>query len=368
MALAKTPPLLYPIRGGHSGPFGSGGAGFASNTLSVATDVLHQTGRVRWADNGDHVCSKVHIVSGTVTSIGPASILRVGFQNLSASAPRGNGTFTNFGDLTAADVVAQAKLVVTLASQKSLANGELACVSVQITTFTTGDNLRINSAGHPNVPQMPVVFLNTAPQSGVPNVLLEANDGTFGIFEGGDFFSGVDNDETWDNTAGQSERGVSLRVPFLCKVNGIWAGGFRLDAATGAVTVRVYSDVLSTPTTLLTITPASNEICGAPSSQRFWMLPLTEQTLVPGIDYGITIQPTTDINVYVGELIHHTAGYASALAGGTDYKRIQRASGAFTVDATRTLQLGFVISALEDGTATGGGLLTHPGMGGGMRG
>jgi hypothetical protein len=73
-------------------------------------------------------------------------------------------------------------------------------------------------------------------------------------------------------------------------------------------------------------------------------------------------------NVYVTELNHFTAGYSAALAGGTTYQRIARASGAFTVDATKTLQLGFVISALDDGVAAGGGLMTHPGMSGGMRG
>ena len=367
MALVQTSPLLYPVRGGVAGAANNNGGSFASATLSALADVIHQAGRVRWSDNGDHTCSKVHVVIGSVGSLGPASSLRVGFQSMHATSPRGSGTFTNFGDTTAAGIAAQSKLEVTLNTPKALTNGELACVSAQLAVFTTGDSLQIRSAVCPVALQMPSVFLNATVQSAAPNVLLEADDGTFGIFEGGDFFSATDDGPNWDSASTNPERGATLRVPFKCKVNGIWAAGFRLAATTGAITVRAYSDVLSTPATLVTLTPAANEIVGLASSHRFWMLPITEQTLTPGIDYGVTIQPTTTTNVYVTELTHHTASYSAALAGGIHYKRIARTSGAFTVTDTKTLQLGFVISALDDGTSVGG-LLTHPGMGGGMRG
>jgi len=337
MALVQTSPLLYPVRGGYSGAVNNNGGSFNTLQLASATDVAHQVGRVRWSDNGAHTCTKIHFASGLIAGFSPTSILRVGFQPLLTTVPRGNGSFSNFADLTAGEVNSQTKLVATLNSPLPVAA------------------------------QMPTVFLNATAQGAVPNLLLEAGDGTFGIMEGGDFFIGTDDGPNWDSGSTNSERGVSLRVPFKCKVNGIWAGGFRLASSSGAITVRAYSDVLTTPTTLVTLTPGANEICGAVSSHRFWIVPITEQTLLPGIDYGITVQPTTTTNVYVTELNHHTAGYAAALAGGTNYKRIQRASGAFTVDTTKTLQLGFVISALDDGTASGG-LMTHPGMGGGMRG
>jgi len=367
MALVQTSPLLYPVRGGYSGAVNNNGGSFATLQLASATDVAHQVGRVRWSDNGAHTCTKIHFASGLVAGFSPTSILRVGFQPLLTTAPRGNGSFSNFADLTAGEVNSQTKLVATLNSPLPVANGELACISAQITTFSVGDSLIIRAALFTSAAQMPTVFLNATAQSAVPNLLLEASDGTFGILEGGDFFVSTDDGPNWDSGSTNPERGVSLRVPFKCKVNGIWAGGFRLASSSGAITVRAYSDVLTSPTTLVTLTPGSNEICGAVSSHRFWMVPITEQTLLPGIDYGITIQPTTTINVYVTELNHHTAGYAAALAGGTNYKRIARTSGAFTVDTTKTLQLGFVISALDDGTASGG-LMTHPGMGGGMRG
>jgi len=367
MTLVATSPLLYPVRGGHSGDVNNNGGSFAGASLSALADVVHQTGRVRWSDGGNHTCSKVHVVIGSVGSLGPTSVLRVGFQSLHATSSRGSGTFTNYGDTAATGVVALSKLEVTLNTPKALVNGELACVSAQLATFTTGDNMQIRSAVFPVAAQMPTVFLNATIQSAVPNLLLEADDGTFGIFEGGDFFYATDDGPNWDSASTNPERGSSLRVPFKCKVNGIWAAGFRLATTSGAITARVYSDVLGAPTELVSVTPAVNEMCAAPSSHRFWMLPITEQTLTPGIDYGITIQPTTTVNVYVTELNHHTAGYGAALAGGTYYKRISRTSGAFGTSDIKTLQLGFVISALDDGTSIGG-LLTHPGMGGGMRG
>jgi len=367
MALVRTSPILYPIRGGHAGAVNNNGGSFSSAVLTTSTDMAHQTGRARWSDGGTHTCSKVHLVTGAV-SIGPASIVRVGFQGIHATSPRGDGTFTNFDDLTQAEVPANSKILATLGATKSIVSGDLVCVSAQIVNFTAADSVSIRAALFPTAAQMPTVFLNATGQGAVPNVLLEANDGTFGIIEGGDFFVGTDDGPNWDSGSGTPERGVSLRVPFKCKVNGIWAAGFRLATTTGALTVRAYSDVLTTPTTLVTVSPTWNEMCAAVSSHRFWMLPLpVEQTLLPSIDYGITIQPTTSINVYVTELNHHTAGYGAALVGETTYKRISRASGAFTVDATKTLQLGFVISALDDGTASGG-LMTHPGMSGGMRG
>ena len=368
MALVKTSPLLYPVRGGGSGAVNNNGGSFSGLQLAAATDVVHQVGRVRWSDNGSHTCTKIHFACGTVAAFSPTSILRVGFQPLLTTVPRGNGSFSNFADLTAGEVNSLTKLVGTLNSPLPVADGELACISIQITTFTAGDSLTIRTALFTIASQMPTVFLNATGQGAVPNVLLEAGDGTFGIMEGGDFFVTTDDGPNWDSGSATPERGVSLQVPFRCKVNGIWAAGFRLATTAGAVTVRAYSDVLTSPTTLVTLNPGTNEMCGAPSSHRFWMLPIPEQTLVPGIDYGITLEPTTTINVYVTELNHFTAGYSAALAGGISYKRIARASGAFTVDATKTLQLGFIISALEDGVAAGGGLMTHPGMSGGMRG
>ena len=369
MALVQTSPILYPVRGGYNGPFNNNGGSFSALALNTAGGVAHQVGRVRWADLGDHTCSKIHLVTVGVT-VSSTSILRVGFQSMSGSTPRGDGNFTSYADLTQADIAAQSKILATLNSPTALTNGQLACVSAQLSTFNAGDSVSIRAALFPSAAQMPTVSLNATAQSAVPNLLLEANDGTFGIFEGGDFFSGTDDGPNWDSGATNAERGASLRVPFKCKVNGIYAAGFRVAASGGTFTLRVYTDALSTPTVSFSEAPASNTWAAATSSHRFWVYPITEMTLNPGIDYGITVEPTSLTNIYVSELNHHTAGYAAALSGGTNYKRIMRPTGlagAFTVDDTKTLQLGFVVSALDDGTATGG-RTTHPGMGGGARG
>jgi len=98
--------------------------------------------------------------------------------------------------------------------------------------------------------------------------------------------------------------------------------------------------------------------------------PITPYTLSKDAQYLISLRPTAAVNCSFFEITLASAAHRTLLPGGTSLAKYGRAgnTGAFTSISTTVLPVFMLgISRIHDG-ASSGGIITHPGMSGGMRG
>jgi hypothetical protein len=173
-----------------------------------------------------------------------------------------------------------------------------------------------------------------------------------------------------------NERGIQLTLPFPVTVGGFYFnGGPSAAGADGSVTLW---DNAGTPVSLLTRTILAKD--SASVAQGYGNLMLGMFPSIAGVALNgvvnLVVKQTGATGVSLNELIlldTATAAMAGMWSGGTTIKGITRASGVttgFTVSNTRRpYGMGLILSGADDGTGGGaGGLLTHPGLAGGMRG
>lgn len=191
----------------------------------------------------------------------------------------------------------------------------------------------------------------------LPNVLIEFDDGSFGTLRGATCHT-AENSHSVASNSTPDEYALVFQVPFKATVDGLWA----LVAGAGNFDIVLYSGT----TPLATVSVDLNQVQNA--GARYYHVPIAEQTLTPNTNYYVAVKPTstTAVTVYSSDVSN--ASHWTAQDGGPALQFSTRTdAGAWAAaTATRRLHAGVSISALDDGV--GGGLLTHPGMAGGMRG
>ena len=141
--------------------------------------------------------------------------------------------------------------------------------------------------------------------------------------------------------------------------------GFVTSIQIGSGALPVF-DLMDSSNNVLATATLSNEYrtTGSVNSQHNFG---SEATLTAGQTYRITMRPDSATNCNISAYFKFPSGVK--LSGFTSMQRTERTNaGAWTDDSTRIAMLFPVLSAVDDGASTGGGLLTHPGMSGGMRG
>jgi hypothetical protein len=165
------------------------------------------------------------------------------------------------------------------------------------------------------------------------------------------------------NTAGADEYAIKIAPPAACRVAGIWhnfatAAGANYEAILYDGTTAERTEVMDGDHA------ASTAINGA----RLVYFP-TGYTVAAGQTIRAAIRPTTTTNVTWRRHPLFAAGAEQSLGlpqGTCESTRVDL--GAWSDTSTNLPSIGLILDQIDDGASAGGGLLRHPGMGGGING
>lgn len=161
------------------------------------------------------------------------------------------------------------------------------------------------------------------------------------------------------NTAVNDEVALKVAIPFACRCVGIWSA---VRSAAGAD----FDAVLYNGTTSMASTSIDGDLYPSVFDYRLHYF-ATPQSLSAGTTYYAAIKPTTTTAILLPYLDVNAAAIWAAMPGLSSAAWSYRVdAGSWSDTATRRPMIGLIIDQLDDGAGAGGGLLTHPGMSGGI--
>lgn len=369
MAQARIGPVYYP-------PL----LPFIGNTLSIGSMLIDATGEkaaalgpVWWPADGSTTkdIRKVHFRMASIVKAG-GSDYTLSLQNVSLTDAAPNipdGTQDETDAVPDADITTNSWFTSSnLSADRTVAFGELLAVVIE---FDGGgrlgsDTMRMaywsgNASG--------AEFLNSncthytaawASMVGVPNILLEFSDGTFGTISGGGFpvANTVASDAFKSDTAGADEYGLAFQLLAPMTVAG-FAAYLQLAAATSNFDVVLYQGLTSTAA----VTYGSRSIDGNTVyavTANSWVLGQFEREIVLAKDtwYVLAIKPTqTTSTVTLTKFTVAATGHLAVAPGGANCymaKRIDAAADWTAVNTERPF-IHLLVTGADDGAAVGSG-------------
>jgi len=197
-------------------------------------------------------------------------------------------------------------------------------------------------------------------------VVITFSDGTIGCLDGATLFGAV-GAAIWADASNPDEYGMIFRVPFDCKIDALTCVMRTADAASD-FTIGLYSSAEATRVTMASVAVDAAQLASI-GSERFASFRLAaEVSLVANTDYCIAVKATGASNLRIGRTTLGNATHRALLPGGTTLRSVTANNGSdFSGSSTTVMYpFGVRISQVQDGVASGGGLLAHPGMRGGM--
>lgn len=357
MASLRLPPV-YPLTS----------SGFTTQAIDASTD---GAGAIFYAPKTGTI-TKIGVLQTAKTGTGPT--YRYGVEGVTTTrAP--DGTYKNAGNayVDAADP-ATAFAWRTLGASVSVTAGDLIAATVRYQSGTIDGSNFITVAvrttqsitqAHPYA--LTLTAGAWATSLGCPCIALQYDDGTviFGVTAA----SSLTNNSPWTSASSPVYRGTKWTPGVTCQLVGCWIGARVPD--TFDFNILLYVGTASSPAVTVPVVPDLG--VGTNAGANPFYIPIPPTTLSSGTVYRLVIEPiavvspTTFVNVnfpdadalaaYWGDL-KGTTGVAGSPPTWTDYDN--------GTDGYRAYP---VIPVIDDVTASaGGGLLTHPGMSGGMRG
>ncbi len=383
MALVNIKPFLYPVPWTSHAYTQSPASPTSNFALNEATDKLGFIFPVPQGDGTDIAASRLAKVGFRTGTIGqwPTNGLKVSFQDPSTSNGDPDGSVDQFSTITSSPGAnSWAKVPSYMGAggggsgaKRIVTAGDLVAIVIEFASFIASDNLNvvgISTAQNRGLLGQQYIshFDATAGVwaksiTAIPLFGLEYDDGSYFDIDDVIPFSALTT-QTFNNT-GTDQLALMFQVPFDCKVNGFWAN---LEAA-GSVDVILYdsSDVAFTGCTR-NLNPNIRNRTGNCMYRRNF----ATQQLARNTDYKLAVQGKDATN---NKLIYadvDTAAVLDQMQGGQGFRWATKAgAGAWSSPTTtRRPQMGVSISAVDDGTGSGGAanVRYHPGMGGGMRG
>jgi len=351
---------------------------YANTTLTTSTSKVQFSGTLEWADGGTGKTISTVLVS--LTSIASASAsdsFRASLQTPTTPARRGDGTLDRYGAVAATSLTEGFNSITMTDGTETYDNGANIVIVFDWASYAGGTTtLQVVCADTRSTSPDPAVSGATTMSAGIPNVAVIASDSTMGIIRGGTLFESCGHNPnvgniTFNTGTTYDEYGIVFQVPFACQVDGLW---FFLSQASNAQTIEasIWTDPTGTPSLSrqwnnvgsdrLAFTVANNIRLGH-------LYTSSPMTLSPGTNYGCSIRALDTNDSRLVEAVIGTQSYGGPLPGGTTVGQIYRdgGTGAFTADMTKWIHMGVLVSALDNGAGGAGGLITHPGMTGGMR-
>jgi hypothetical protein len=348
----------------------------SSAALDVTGDKVAQMGFLHWEDGGSHTVSAagggaIEFRTGAVTFSDAGTNFRVGLQDVDLTtgglAPRSDGTYDVSADFAGGGggITANAWQVKSMtggSGSKTMAEGALVAVMQEMQARAGADSVVIGTASSLGQNPVPVVneFIDAAwTKTGnvvfhSPRCLIMADDGTYGRINPLPPMSTYRAILAFNSGSSPDERGMMFRVPWLCKGREV-AAAVAPSATTADYEICFYSDPTGTPV-LMAKAQITGETGGRGNAAEHTASMLDAQVaLVPGVDYGITLRPTTANNINYAVSTLDSANARNVMSGGTTLKYITRSdnTGAFTAEATPTtmVHIGIVLDTFANAGA-----------------
>lgn len=341
------------------GPFIFGTASINTATLVVDADG-EKVGITFPAVKTGNI-TKIHGYTATVTTGGTldcrAEGVSAGFPSGSLLATNTNGSavIANTDDniyfsatLTAAAAVAVSDPMAIVLSLSGAGNMQIGTVN--------GANLPFGANSFPR----PCHYTTSwAGASSSPIIFLEYDDGEIvSIYTG--MNGAVSSDGGFDSADSPDERGNIFQVPVPARVYGVF-GLWDINSGTTA-DIILYD---AADNVLASYSCSETELSISVSIRHFVFDSPVD--IDANTDYRLVIKATHPSATSAIYKITFPAGVSWPIFGDTIMKTARTDLGAWSETNTDVLHLIPVFSGFDDG-ASAGGLLTHPGMGGGMRG
>ena len=298
--------------------------------------------------------AKIGFRTGTVTT---SETLKIGLETISG----GNPTGTAYGGMVAGTQAAPASdtfYTVALGTDASVTAGDSVAVVIEFNS-TVGD-LEIDSIssggrGHPYIAHFTASWVR---DDNLPIISIEYDDGSYeftGMFPVEDVFG-----LTFNSGSTPDEHALRFSLPFDCRVSGFW---MPIDTNLAAFDVVLYEG-----TTQKALTSYSTSEFSTNVNELLVGLFSAGVDITANTEYFLAVKPGAS-SVSMASFSVASVAIMDSLSGGQDFYYASRVdAGAWTTDTTKRFHLGLYIDQFDDGVGGGGGLITHPGMSGGMRG
>lgn len=357
--------------------------GFLSSVLlDASTEKGAFVGRV-WhptVKTGTIKIRKVHFRCGAVT-LNAASVFRVSLQNISATAGapyQPDGTQDQTADLSALTANGW-NTTGNLSADRTVdldvdsfgdTDSPWLCVVFEFQTFTAADSVVVSAFARNGAAVYGMggaALLNTGSwatvSAGIGNLVLECDDGSFAFIDECTPWAAVGSASV-SSTGAIRRAGLKFKFPTQRKIDrfGLW-----LSIANGSDGRFVLYD--SDGTTELVSVDMDNDAIALQGSPFGHIVRFAPVTLAANTFYRLAYVggSSTNVTVYYGEV--NADGHMNGLLMGQNAHWTQADSGGTWTDTTtRRPYFGISTCAVHDGSGGSGGLLTHPGMAGGMRG
>lgn len=339
MALVALPGLALPFGVGQH--MGRQVPAVSNITLDAVNDVCVCTGRIITSDGASHTIdttgsSSIQWRCNSLTFANGSTTVKVGIAAIdTANGPPPRAV--NVTDVVTFDVSAslvgggggitanawQAHVPDT--GTKTIANGDLVCITFQMTARGGADSVQVQIASglagyhHPVITQNPAGYLVS---NNVPCCIIQFSDGAYGWIVASEVFSAITT-QTWNSGSATKEYGQLYSFPFGMKVSGLY-GWVDPDNDFDFV---LYSDPLGTPVAEKTTSFDLNTMANA-SGRYFTTIFAAPYLLKPNTPIAVVFKPgASNISTYYRTLGH--ADHRIADFCGLNSYGVSRASGAF---------------------------------------
>ncbi len=376
MTLQNFPGSKRSYIGLNPGITASGPVATNSITSDAANEAAIFIGHIETSDGGSHTIdttgsSSIGWRTGSVTFASGSTTFKVGI----APVDTGNGPpgrASNAADVISFDVSASFtgggggvtanawQTSVPTAGTKTIANGDLVAICMQMTARGGADSINI-TYGHSNcgaVFNRPALTSFTgaayAATLGMPIALITFSDGALGWIYGADVASAM-TAQTWNSSSGTKEYGQLFNLPFPYKVHGLYGWVFPSSNAADLDFI-LYSDPLGgSPVAEKTVSIDANTIASVATARRTEVMFAAPYSVAANTNIGAVYKPgATNVSAYYKTL--NAAGHRVSDPWGTSGYGISRASGAFA-NANSSLDhyyIGLIVSAFDDGAGGSG--------------
>lgn len=173
-------------------------------------------------------------------------------------------------------------------------------------------------------------------------------------------FPGLITSFTFNSGSGFDENGVLFTAPFSARVCGVYA---YVDAD-GDCEVVIYNSA----DTVLATAALDKDVRMSAAGNAHNLLLTNDVMITEGEQYRVVLKPSTTTNVALFTWTVADNAYDALFSGSNWQQTVRGDAGAWNNTGTARPMLGLLIDGIEVGGGSGGGLITHPGMSGGMRG
>lgn len=342
-------------------------------TLNETTDRMCQL--FEWPVSG--TVTDVAFSTGTVTTGDSAMIVELvavdatGLPDSSDTLITANASGTSNVANTDDNVIKTAQ--INSGTGVSVTKGALCSLNCRLSTVGGGETLQIRYWSTTPASNFPYTVTKDGAgaytkSAGLPNCAVKI-DGTW--YSVSQYMPLVSNTVSTSISSDDDERGSRIYLPFKARVIAIVAAPYLATTNTPEVEFRLYSGWTSPSLLANTATRNHNYMSSnVVGRQLIWYLD-TAQTLSASTNYSVMCHRTSASGIpqLLGFTIDTT--YAGCLTYGaysTLYGRSGLSGDFSEISATTMPQIGLLIDQLDDGTGSGGGLMTGPGMNGGLNG